>query len=74
MSFIQTDEGGELGRSTDFLKLLTTNDCTYLGTGKLGSSLNGFIECPNCTIANSVRAKLLDAGLPEKQDGFNLRV
>ena len=54
--YIQTDEGGELGRSTDFLKLLTNNNCIYIGTGKSCSSLNGIIERPNCTMANSVRA------------------
>ena len=52
--YIQTDEGGELGRSTDFLKVLTRHECIYLGTGKTGSSLNGMIERPNQTIANSV--------------------
>ena len=64
--YIQTDEGGELGRSTDFLKVLTRHECIYLGTGKTGSSLNGMIERPNRTIANSVRAKLLNAGLPDE--------
>ncbi len=64
--YIQTDEGGELGRSTDFLKLLTDNDCVYIGTGKSGSSLNGIVERPNRTIANSVRAKLLSTNLDDK--------
>ena len=66
VSHIQTDKGGELGRSTDFLKLLTQNECVYMGTGKSSSSFNGLVERPNRTIANSVRAKLLNAGLPDK--------
>ena len=64
--YIQTDEGGELGRNSDFLKLLTQHECIYFGTGKSGSSMNGIIERPNRTIANSVRAKLLNAGLSDK--------
>ena len=64
--YIQTDEGGELGRSTDFLQLLTNNSCLYMGTGRSGSSFNGLVERPNRTIANSVRAKLINAGLPDK--------
>ena len=64
--YIQTDEGGELGRSTDFLKLLTTHNCIYMGTGKSGSSLNGVVERPNRTVANSVRSKLLNAALPDE--------
>ena len=64
--YIQTDEGGKLGRSTDFLKVLTKHECIYLGTGKTGSSLNGMIVRPNRTIANSVRAKLLNAGLSDE--------
>ena len=35
VTYIQTDEGGELGRSNDFLKLLTNKACIYLGTGKV---------------------------------------
>ena len=42
--YIQTDEGGELGRSTDFLSLLTKHNCIYMGPGKSGSSLNGIVE------------------------------
>ena len=64
--YIQTDECGELGRSTDFLQLLTASECIYMGTGRSGSSFNGLVERPNRTIANSVRAKLLNAGLPDK--------
>ena len=64
--YIQTDEGGELGRSTDFLKCLTSHECIFLGTGRAGSSLNGKVERPNRTIANSVRAKLLNSGLPDE--------
>ena len=64
--FIQTDEGGELGRSTDFLQTLTNLECIYMGTGRSGSSFNGLVERPNRTIANSVRAKLLNAGLSDK--------
>ena len=64
--YVQTDEGGELGRSTDFLKILTDLHCIYMGTGKSGSSLNGIVERPNRTIANSVRAKLMNAGLSDR--------
>ena len=38
--YIQTDEGGELGQSTDFLQLLMKHDCVFMGTGKSGSSMN----------------------------------
>ena len=64
--YIQTDEGGKLGRSTDFLQALTDAECIYMGTGRSGSSFNGLVERPNRTIANSVRAKLLNAGLDDK--------
>ena len=37
-----------------------------MGTGKSGSSLNEIVQRPNRTIANSVRAKLLNAGLSDK--------
>ena len=37
-----------------------------MGTGKSGSSLNGIVERLNRTIANGVRAKLLNAGLSDK--------
>ena len=37
-----------------------------MGTGKSGTSLNGIVERPNRTIANSVRAKLLNAGLADE--------
>ena len=66
VTYIQTDEGGELGRSTDFLKLLTKNNCIYLGTGRSGSSLNGLVKHPNRTIAEAVRAKLTNSGLNDK--------
>ena len=64
--YIQMDKGGEFGRSIDFLKCITAHKCIFLGTGRAGSSLNGLIECPNRTIANSVRAKLLNSSLPDK--------
>ena len=66
VTYIQTDKGGELGRSSDFLKLLTHHNCIYLGTGRSGSLLNGLVEQPNRTIADSVRAKLTNAGLEDK--------
>ena len=37
-----------------------------MGTGRSGSSFNGLVERPNRTIANAVRAKLLNAGLSDK--------
>ena len=65
VTYIQIDEGGELGRSSDFLKLLTHHNCIYLGTDRSGSLLNGLVEQPNRTNANSVRAKLTNAGLED---------
>ena len=63
VTYIQIDEGGELGRSSDFLKLLTHHSCIFLGTGKSRSLLNGLVERPNRTIADAVRAKLTNSGL-----------
>ena len=37
-----------------------------MGTGNSVSSSNGIVKRPNRTIANGVRAKLLNAGLSEK--------
>ena len=39
--------------------------CTYFGTGKSGSTLNGTVERPNCTIAEAVRVKLYNYGLED---------
>ena len=64
--YVQTDEGGELGQSTDFLQILTESECIYMGTGRSSSAFNGLVERPNRTIANSVRAKLLNGGLSDK--------
>ena len=60
------DEGGGLGRSTDFLQLLTKYDCIYMGTGKSGSYLNSIVKQHTGTKANSVRGKLRNAGLSDK--------
>ena len=54
-----------MGRSTDFLKLLLTLGCVYLGTGKSGSALNDTVERPNRTIAEAVCAKLYNCGLDD---------
>ncbi len=66
VTYVQTDEGGELGRSGDFLKLLTDHKCIFLGTGRSGSSLNSLVERPNRTITNAVRAKLTNSGLGDE--------
>ena len=66
VTYIQTDEGGELGQSSDFLKILTDKNCIFLGTGRSGSSLNGLVEQPNRTIAEAVRAKLTNSDLPDE--------
>ena len=49
-------------RSSDFFKLLTKNNCIYLGTGRSGSSLNDLVKRPNRTIAEAVKAKLTNSG------------
>ena len=64
--YVQTDEGGKLGRTADSPPFLTDSECIYMGTCRSGSAFNGLVERPNRTIANSVWAKLLNAGLSDK--------
>ena len=66
ITYVQMDEGGKLGQSSNFLKLLTQHNCIFLGTGKSISSLNGLVGRLNRTIAEAVRAKLTNFGLDDK--------
>ena len=49
-----------------FLRLLTQQNCIYLGARRSGSSLNGLVERPNRTIAEAVSAKLTNSGLGDE--------
>ncbi len=63
---IRVDEGGELARSTEFMKMchhqLKLNVQT---TGTYDSTSNGKVESPHKTLKRMSRTMLVSAGLPD---------
>ena len=60
---VRVDQGGELGRSAEFLKTVT--ECGYIveTTGSDASSQNGMAERPNRTYGQMMRCLLHSSGL-----------
>ena len=56
---IRVDEDGALSRSSDFTKTCHNMNIIVQTKGGYASSLNGKIESPNKTLANTTRALLL---------------
>jgi hypothetical protein len=61
---VRVDEDGALAHNTEFNEFLFTRSIPLESTGGYASFLNGKIERPHRTIANMVRAMLLNSGLP----------
>ena len=61
---IRVDEDGALANNTEFSDFLLARSIPLESTGGYASYLNGKIERPHRTIANMVRAMLLNSGLP----------
>jgi hypothetical protein len=61
---IRVDEDGALANSSEFTDLLIAHNINMETTGGFASFLNGKIERPHRTIAQVVRAMLLNSGLP----------
>ena len=63
---IRVDEGGELARSTEFMKLCyDTLQVRVETTGGYASTINGMVEAPHRTLKRSSRCLLVSAGLPD---------
>ena len=60
---VRVDQGGELGRSTEFSKMVSECDFTLETTGSDASSQNGMAECPNRMYGQMMRCLLHSAGL-----------
>lgn len=60
---IRTDRGGELYESFKFKEMASKNGYTIDPTAAGSSSQNGIAERPNRTIAETLRAILMGAGL-----------
>ena len=60
---VRTDQGGELGKSTKFRKLVAEHGWTYEPTGSNSSAQNGIAEKPNQDLKNSCKCLLHAAGL-----------
>jgi hypothetical protein len=61
---VRVDKDGALANSSKFSDLLAQNNISMETTGGFTSFLNGKIECLHRTVANMVRALLLNFGLP----------
>jgi hypothetical protein len=60
---VRVDEDGALANNTEFSDFLLARSIPLESTGGYASFLNGKIERPHRTIANMVRAMLLNSGL-----------
>ena len=60
---VRSDQGGELGKSTRFRKLVEENGWTFEPTGSQSSAQNGLAEKPNQDLKNSCQCLLHAAGL-----------
>ena len=60
---VRTDQGGELGKSNQFRKLVKEFGYIYEPTGSQASSQNGLAEKPNQDIKNMTRSLLHASGL-----------
>jgi hypothetical protein len=65
VSGVCVDEDGALANNTEFCDVLLERHINLKTTGGCASWLNGKIERPHRTIAQMVRAMLLDSGLPD---------
>ena len=61
VSFIQVDEYGELVIYSEFIRTFHNMNIIVQTTDRNVSSLNGKIETPNKTLANTTRALLLES-------------
>ena len=61
VAFIRVDEDGALSRSSEFMKTCHNMNIIVQTTGGDASSLNGKSESPNKTLANIMRALLLNS-------------
>ena len=60
VAFIRVDEDGKLARSSEFMKKCHNMNIIVKNTGGDASSINGKIEIPNNTLANTTRFFLLN--------------
>lgn len=66
---LRVDEGGELSRSKDVIKLFIQQSITLQTTGGYNSWLNGKIELPHHTLTNMFNSALKDSG-HDKINGY----
>ena len=60
---VRTDQGGEIGRSSIFQKMVDLQKFTLKLTGSDASAQNGVAESPNKYLGNMMRCLLRSAGL-----------
>ncbi|GFH45233.1 hypothetical protein CTEN210_01707 [Chaetoceros tenuissimus] len=61
--YVMTDQGGELGRSSDFAKIVQKAGYVLKVTGADDSKMNGIVERPHQDLANMMRTMLYSANL-----------
>ena len=69
---VRTDQGGELGRSHEFQKVVVKNDFVLELTGAAASAQNAHAESPNKYLANMMRCLLHAADLGSEYWSFAL--
>ena len=69
---VRTDQGGELGRSHEFQKVVVKNDFLLELTGAAASAQNAHAESPNRYLANMMRCLLHAADLGSEYWSFAL--